>query len=201
MVPWDGVVQDVVVAEDDSAVLVFLTRIGPASGRVEVVVVGRSGTDVMWEGDGKLSGWVVVTEEDVGESMATLLGWVELLDESGGVVGHPILGDWLAGGENNDGGFSGVGDSTDELALSTDQVEGVDINVLTSGGIETLPELILVSGPGTDDDDSNIGRFGGGNGFWETGVIVRPTLAALSIDNVVGTDSSSDTVVWSDTAL
>jgi hypothetical protein len=60
-----------------------------------------------------------------------------------------------------------------------DEVEVRDIDVLAGSGVEALPKLVLVAGPGADDYDSDIGGGGGGDSSGETGLVGGPALAAL----------------------
>lgn len=176
-----GVLEDVVVTKDEGAVLVHLAGVGPGASRVEVVVVDGQGSDVVGEADGELSRGVHLAVEDIGKSVSALFGLVELLDESGGLLGDPGLGDGLAGTVDDNGGLARLDDGLDESGHGTDEVEVANVNVLASGGVEAGPELVLVAGPGSDNDNCDVGLFSGGNSLVEARVVVGPALAALSI--------------------
>lgn len=132
------------------------------------------------------------------------------MDEGRGRVGEPCVGDGLAAGEDDDGRHAGISDGLDERALRTDQGEVVYIDVFTGakesmwsqglmdnvlGGdivagtktlfhsrcIQALPELVLISRPGSHNDDGNIGLLGCFNGRGESGLVVAPALTSLSI--------------------
>lgn len=53
------------------------------------------------------------------------------MDEGGGRVGDPCVGDGLATGEDDDCRYAGVSDGLDERALRTDQREVVFVDVFT----------------------------------------------------------------------
>lgn len=174
----EWVVENVLVAELEGAVLIFLADIDGAAG-VEVIVVDRGSSDIVWEADGELSRWVLIAEEDVSEGVSALFRGVELLDKRRRLLRDPGLGNGLSGGENDDGWLAGVNDGLDEVGHGADEVEVRDVDVLTSGGVEPLPELVLVAGPSADDYDSDIGGGGGGDSVGETGLVRGPALAAL----------------------
>ncbi|KAI6775516.1 hypothetical protein HG530_002274 [Fusarium avenaceum] len=142
-----GVLEDVVVAEFEGAVLV----------------------DFAWVGD-------------IGESMATLLRLVELLDKSRSLLGDPGLGDGLAGTEHYDGRLASVDDGFNELGHGADQVQ-----------------FVLVASPGSDDDDSNVCGFSSGDGVLEAGIVVGPALAALGEGDFALT-GGLDTIIRSNAA-
>lgn len=51
--------------------------------------------------------------------------------------------------------------------------------MFTCGGVEALPELVLVAGPGANDYDGYIGGGGGGDGVGEARLVRGPALASL----------------------
>ena len=51
--------------------------------------------------------------------------------------------------------------------------------MLTSGGVQALPELVLVAGPGTDNNDGDVCCLRGSDGLIKTGLVARPALATL----------------------
>jgi len=131
--------KDVLVAEPERSILVDGSRIRDGPARVEVVVEDGQRAHVPGKADGEPARGVVVAEEDVGEGVSALFGGVELLQQGGGGVGDPGLGDGLAGGEDDDGWDARGGDGFDEGSLGADEVEGVDVDVFAgSSGIYNL---------------------------------------------------------------
>lgn len=65
----------------------------------------------------------MVAKENIGESVPSLFAGVELLDERGGRVGDPGLGDGLAAGEDDHEGLAQLGQAQGEVALGADEVE------------------------------------------------------------------------------
>ena len=120
------------------------TSIGSSAG-VQVIVVDLEGTHIVREGNRKLARGRDIAEEDVSQSVATLFSGIELLKESGCIVRDPRLCDGLSGGVDHNGWFTSLDDGLDELAHSADEVERCDIYVLTSSGVQTLPELLLIA--------------------------------------------------------
>ena len=169
-VPWDGRVEDVLVAEDQCVVGGDHTRVHGAAG-VEVVVIARHGADVVGEGDGEFARRVVVSEEHVGEGVALLLATVELLDQRGGGVRDPGFRDRFPGREDYDGGFTGGSDGADQWGLGTDKVQRGEVNVFTGRCVVASPELILITGPGTDDYNGDVGGLGSGNSRGDLGFV------------------------------
>jgi hypothetical protein len=52
--------------------------------------------------------------------------------------------------------------------------------------VESCPQLDLVARPGADQDDGDVGFFGGRNGGGEGGLVIAPALAALRVDDLDG---------------
>lgn len=68
--------------------------------------------------------------------------------------------------------------------------------------IQALPELVLISRPGSHNDDGNIGLLGCLNGRGESGLIVAPALTSLSIvDLSVRSDCRLDAIKWGDATI
>jgi hypothetical protein len=67
--------------------------------------------------------------------------------------------------------------------------------------VKTLPELDLISRPGSDYNDGNVGVLGCFDGFVKTRLIVAPALTSLSVvDGCSVTNGGTDTVERGDTA-
>ncbi len=130
-IPGKRVAENVLVPEDEGPVAVGVARVTDGAARVQVIVEDWEVADVPGEADRELARGVVVTEKDVSEGIAAFLGGVELLDEGGGRVGEPCVGNGLATGEDDDGRHAGVSDGLDERALRTDQGEVVFVDVFT----------------------------------------------------------------------
>ncbi len=88
-----------------------------------------------------------------------------------------------------------------------DGVKGGDIvagtkTLFHSRCIQALPELVLISRPGSHNDDGNIGLLGCFNGRGESGLVVAPALTSLSIvDLSVRSDCRLDASKRSDATI
>jgi hypothetical protein len=135
----------------------------------------------------------VVSEKNVGEGVAAFFAGVELLDEGGGGVGDPVFGYGLSGAEDDYGGGCRVYYGAQEGAHCADEAEVRDVDVLARGGVEALPEFLLVTRPGADYYYGHVCGFCGGDGFGESALVVGPALTALCVRDGAIANSVLDT--------
>lgn len=167
-----------------------------------MVVVDRQIAYVVRKRDGELTRRAIVAKEHICECIPALFGGVELLDERGGRRRDPGLCDWFSGGEDYDGGLACIDNGLDEGCLGTDEGQGVDVDVLACCCVEALPEFLLVAGPGSYDHDGDVGFLCCGNGIGETGFVVAPAFAALSVVDLGGVaDGGFDSLEGCDAAV
>ena len=63
-VEWSWCIKDVLVAKLTASVCVLLVPANGAAG-IDVVVLHWGDFNIVWEGDGQLATWSLVTEEDI----------------------------------------------------------------------------------------------------------------------------------------
>lgn len=119
-IPGKWVAENILVPKDEGPITVFMTRVANRTARVQVIVEDREVTDIPGEADRQLARGVVVTEQDISKGITAFFGRVELLNQSGGRVRDPSVGNRLAAGENDDGRHAGISDGLDERALGAD---------------------------------------------------------------------------------
>jgi len=76
--------------------------------------------------------------QDISEGISSLLARIHLQHERSCRIRDPRFRDWLAGLEDDDGGFACLHDCLDEGAHGADEGEVIDVDVFACGGVKTF---------------------------------------------------------------